>query len=68
MPSIYKELIFLRDWLEQNQTAAVKLIIITKGLEAIYNIYKNTQKSKELDRKYKFKKGEEHNKRASNET
>ena len=34
----------------------------------ICSTYKSTQKSKESDRKYKFKKGEEHSKRASDKT
>ena len=68
MPSIYEELIFLGDRLEQNQTAAAKLTIIAKRSEVTYNTHKSTQKSKELDRKYKFKKGEECNERASDKT
>ena len=54
--------------MKQNQSIAVKLIITAKGLEVTYNIYKNMQKSKELNKKYKFKKGEEHNERASDKT
>ena len=65
MSFIYKKLISLRDQLEQNQTATVKLIITAKRSEATYNIYKSIQKSKELNKKHKFKKDEEYNKRAS---
>ena len=53
--------------MEQNQTAAAKLTITAKRSELTYNTHKNAQKSKGPDKKHKFKKNKEYNKRASDE-